>query len=370
MNKRDYYSILGVSPSATPEAIKKAYRSLAIKYHPDKNPGNRIAEERFKEASEAYSVLMNSQKRANYDQSGRRANSTDFNDFTKGFGASVNDVFEDIFNEFFSGGSKQRETADKNGDDLKYNLEISFEEAALGAKTKIRITRKETCRSCVGSGAIKGTNPIICNVCNGSGKIKIHQGFFAINQDCSHCKGDGKIIRDPCPNCYGSGLIDVHRVLSLKVPAGVESGQKLRLPGEGSHGANGGPSGDLIVSISVREHSFFVREGYDIHCEIPISFILAALGGEIEVPSLKKKVKLKILEGTQSGQIYRLKGKGIAKTHGSGHGDLLVKVVVKIPTRLSSRQKELLEEFALISGDSFKPLKKNFFRNLKDFLQS
>ncbi len=369
MSKRDYYSILGVSRSATAEEIKKSYRRLAVKYHPDKNSGNRIAEERFKEASEAYSVLMNSQKRANYDQSGRRPSSADFNNFTKGFGAGIDDVFEDIFKEFFNGGSKQRETSSKKGDDLKYNLEISFEEAASGAKTKIRITRKEACCSCAGSGAIKGTNPIICYACNGSGKIKIHQGF-AINQNCFHCKGEGEIIRDPCPNCHGNGLIDAHRVLSLKVPAGVESGQKLRLPGEGSHGAKGGPSGDLIVSISVREHSFFVREGYDIHCEIPISFILAALGGAIEVPSLKNKVKLKILEGTQSGQIYRLKGKGIVKTHGRGHGDLLIKVVVKIPTRLSSCQKELLEEFALISEDSFKPLKKNFFRKLKDFLQS
>lgn len=370
MNKLDYYSVLGISRRAKEEEIKKAYRRLAVRYHPDKNPGNKIAEEKFKEASEAYAVLSDSRKRNNYDQFGRQSGSFDYEGFSAeyGFGTGFGDIFENIFSEFFGGTNARGNKKGKKGADLKYNLEISFVEAAVGAETKIRISRKEFCPPCSGSGAKKGTKPIICRTCGGSGNVRFHQGLFAINQTCSTCNGEGKIIRNPCTNCSGSGMVKAKRILSLKIPAGIETGNKLKLTGEGDISKSDGSSGDIIVVISILSHPFFIREGRDILCKIPISFPLAVLGGEIKVPTLKHQTKLKIPAGTQSGQIFRLKGKGIVTKQKNSFGDQLVKVHVEIPTRLSYRQRELVEEFSRISGDNNYLRKKGLFRKIKELV--
>lgn len=369
MNKPDYYSILGVSRNASEEDIKKAYRRLAIKYHPDKNPGNIKAEAKFKETSEAYTVISDLVKRAKYDRLNYQTG-PGFEGFGTGYGAGseFGDVLEDLFRDFFSGTLRNRKKTGTRGNDLKYNLGVSFEEAALGTKTKIKINRKEVCSSCSGSGAGKGTVPIVCSFCGGSGKVRDLQGFRAVNCICSHCKGEGKIIRDFCKICYGSGMIKRERVIFLKIPEGVSSGHRLKLPGEGDHSQSGALPGSLIVVISVQKHSFFTRDGSDVRCEVPISFTTAALGGEIEISSIRNKIKLKIPKGTQSGQILRLKGNGIKKTQGYGCGDQLVKVNVKVPLRLTRRQKELLEEFSLITGDFYKTGKKGFLKRIKELL--
>lgn len=370
MRKKDYYLVLGISRQASENEIKKAYRQLALKYHPDKNSGSKVAEERFKEASEAYTILSDSNKRTSYDQFGHRAGSTDFEGFAagSGFESGFGDIFEDIFSDFFNDNFTERKKRAKRGDDLKYNLAVSFEEAVSGAETKIEISRKESCSACFGSGAKKGSQPIICNSCGGTGNIRAHRGFYAINQTCSNCNGNGKIIRDLCPNCYGSGMAKVKRILSLEIPVGVETGHRLKISGEGNHGLNDGPPGDVIVVISVRSHSFFERDGYDTHCEIPISFTLAVLGGETEVPSITNLIKLKIPAGTHSGQIFCLRGKGIANPNGGGYGDQLIKVNIEIPKQLTRRQKNLLEEFAAISGETINSHTKNLFRKIKDII--
>ena len=370
MIKRDYYSVLGISRQASENEIKKAYRQLALRHHPDKNSGSKISEERFKEASEAYAILSDSRKRASYDQFGHRAGSASFEGFASrsGFESGFGDIFEDIFSDFFKDNFTQRKKKVKRGDDLEYNLNVSLEEAASGAETKIIVFRKESCSACVGSGARKGSQPIICQSCGGTGNIRAHRGFFAVNQTCTNCNGNGQIIQDLCPNCYGNGMAKVKRVLPFKIPAGVETGQRFNISGEGSYGLNGGSPGDVIVVISIRSHSFFERDGYDTHCEIPISFTLAVLGGETEVISLTNIIKLKIPPGTYSGQIFRLKEKGIAKPNGGGYGDQLVKVKIEIPKRITRHQKDLLEEFTSISGETINSHKKNLFRKIKDII--
>ncbi len=370
MRKRDYYSVLGISRHASDNEIKKAYRQLAVKYHPDKNSGSKIAEERFKEASEAYTILSDSHKRASYDQFGDRARSDNFEGFAagSGFESGFGDIFEDIFSDFIKDNFTQRKKRVKRGDDLKYNLTVSFGEAATGAETKIIVFRKESCSTCFGSGARKGSQPIICHSCEGTGNIRTHRGFFAVNQTCANCNGNGQIVQDLCPNCYGSGMAKVKRLLSFKIPTGVETGHRFKISGEGNHGLNGGPPGDVIVVISVSSHSFFERDGYDTHCEIPISFTLATLGGETEVISLTNMIKLKIPAGTHSGQIFRLKEKGIAKPNGGGYGDQLVKVNIETPKQLTRRQKDLLEEFDAISEKTINSRKKNLFRKIKNII--
>ena len=367
MAKRDYYEILGVNRNASETEIKKAYRKLAIQCHPDKNPGDKEAEERFKELSEAYAVLADGQKRALYDQYGHAGieQGGGFGFSAGGFGGTpFEDLFGDIFGDIFGGG--RRGGRGRRGDDLRYNLMISFEEAAFGLETKIQVPRHQSCSHCHGSGAKPGTSPQSCSSCRGSGQVRFQQGFFSLMRPCPDCKGEGKIIKDPCPECRGSGLTRSKKTLSLKIPAGVESGNRLKLSNEGEAGAHGAPPGDLYVVISVSEHPIFRREGQDVVCEVPISFPQAALGCDIEVPSLDGKVRLKIPAGTQGGKVFKLAGKGIPVLQGYGRGDQLVVIRVETPTQLTARQRELLEEFAREESENAQPLGKGFFDKVKE----
>ncbi len=371
VEKRDYYEILGVHKNASETEIKKAFRKLAIQHHPDKNPGDKEAEEKFKEATEAYEVLSDAQKRAQYDQFGHAGVSGaggfsggGFGGF--GAGSPFGDIFSDIFGDIFGGGG--RRTQGRRGDDLLYNLEIAFEEAAFGCEKKIDVPYAKRCVSCNGSGAKPGTEPKICPTCRGAGQVRYQQGFFSVSKTCGQCNGEGKVVDDPCPDCRGKGSVKDTKTLSVKIPGGVETGSRLKLTGEGGQGAKGGPNGDLYVAIAVKDHPLFQREDDNVVCEIPISFAQAALGCEIEVPTLDGKVSMKIPDGTQSGKIYRLRGKGIPSLQGYGRGDQLVIVKVETPTNLSGRQKELLEEFAKISGEDAHPMKKGFLDKVMDFL--
>lgn len=371
--KRDYYEILSVHKNASEIEIKKAFRKLAIQHHPDKNQGDKEAEEKFKEATEAYEVLSDPQKRAQYDQFGHAGVSgaggysgNGFGGF--GTGTPFGDIFSDIFGDIFGGGGGGRRSQGRRGDDLLYNLEISFEDAAFGCEKKIDVPYAKRCNSCNGSGAKPGTEPKICPSCRGAGQMRYQQGFFSVSKTCGQCNGEGKVVDDPCPDCRGKGSTKDTKTLSVKVPGGVETGSRLKLSSEGGQGAKGGPNGDLYVAISVKEHSLFRREDDNVLCEIPISFAQAALGCEIEVPTLEGKVSMKIPDGTQSGKVYRLRGKGITSLQGYGRGDQLVIVKVETPTNLNKRQKELLEEFATISGEDAHPMKKGFLDKVMDFL--
>jgi len=366
--KRDYYEVLGVNRNASETEIKKAYRRLAIQFHPDKNPGNKEAEEKFKELTEAYSVLSDSQKRANYDQFGHAGVSGNGGFSGGGFdfgGAPFEDIFGDIFGDLFGGGSR-RGSRGQRGDDLRYNLTISFEEAAFGTEKKLQLPRSQTCETCHGSGARPGTEAQTCSTCRGVGQVRYQQGFFTMTRPCPDCRGEGKIIKEPCSDCRGTGQVKKKRSLSLKVPAGVETGTRLKLTGEGESGQHGGPPGDLYVVISVDTHPIFQREGQNVICEIPISFVQAALGCELEVPTLEGKVAMKVPAGTQTGKILKLSGKGIASLQGYGRGDQLVVLKVEVPTRLNGRQRELLEEFAKESGEDIHPQGKSFFDKVKE----
>lgn len=363
--KKDYYELLGVSRNAGEEEVKKAYRKLALKYHPDRNPGDKQSEEKFKEVSEAYQVLVDPQKRAQYDQFGHAAfgDGGPFAggfDFTSGF----EDIFGDIFGEFFGAGTGKRRSRTK-GDDLRYNLTITFEEAAFGAEKKIKIPRHGSCDTCHGSGSKPGTSPRSCPTCRGRGQVSFQQGFFSISRTCNQCHGQGSIISDPCATCNGAGRVRKYHTLSVRIPPGVDTGSRLKLRGEGEGGLSGGPAGDLYVVIQVEPHPLFVRDGVDIICEVPVSFVQAALGAEIDVPTLDGKVKMKVPAGSQSGKIFRLKGKGIRDVQGYHQGDQLVRVVVETPTHLTSRQKELLKEFASLGGEEIYPLSKGFFEKVK-----
>lgn len=366
MSKRDYYEVLGVNKNASETEIKKAYRRMALQYHPDKNPGDKEAEETFKALSEAYAVLSDGQKRATYDQFGHAGlGGGGFTSEGFGFGGSpFEDIFGDIFGDIFSGGSARRGRG-RRGDDLRYNLTIAFEEAAFGLETKIQIPRHQPCEPCGGSGAKQGTSPKVCPTCQGAGQVRYQQGFFSLTRPCPDCAGEGRVIDSPCPDCRGTGRVRAKRTLSLKIPAGVETGSRLKLSGEGEAGTQGGPPGDLYVVLTVKEHPLFQREGQEVICETPISFPQAALGCEMEVPTLEGKVKLKVPAGTQSGKVLKLAGKGIPSLQGYGRGDQLVVVRVETPTRLTSRQKELLEEFGRESGDVH-PMGKSFFDKVKE----
>lgn len=365
MAEKSYYEILGVSKNATDEEIKKAYRQLAIKYHPDKNKGNKEAEEKFKEATEAYEVLRDPQKRKLYDQFGKAGVNGGGTGGFSGAYTDFSDIFGDfggIFDEFFGGRSSRRRGGPQRGSDLRYNLEISLEDAALGKEQKIEIPRAETCPDCNGTGASRGSTPHNCPDCGGSGYIRHSQGFFSLTSTCSRCGGKGQIISDPCKTCRGSGLVERRRTINIKIPAGVESGSRLKVTGEGEAGPNGGPHGDLYVVTHIRKHPIFERQGNDLVINKTIPLTMAVLGGEIEVPTIDgKSMKMKIPEGTETGQIFRLKGHGIPYLGSYGRGDQLVVIKVEIPKKLTRRQRELMEEFAKESGES-QSFFKGFFK--------
>ncbi|MFQ5928255.1 MAG: molecular chaperone DnaJ [Acidobacteriota bacterium] len=370
MAKRDYYEVLGVDRNAGQQKIKSAYRRLAVKYHPDKNAGNKQAEEKFKEAAEAYTVLSDREKRARYDRFGHAGVSPGVGGF-EGFDPDIFADFSDILGDFFGfgdffGGSRRRPDQPRRGADLRYDLKINFEEAVFGVKTKIKIPRQENCKSCDGSGADRRQGLAMCPSCNGRGSVRYQQGFFTISRTCSNCRGAGKIIKNPCPECRGHGLVRRERVLEIKIPAGVDDSSRLRITGEGEAGVKGGPPGDLYVVISVNEHRFFTREANNIYCEVPINFAQAALGDEIAVPTLEGREKIKIPAGTQSETVFRLKGRGVVNLNGRAKGDQLVRVRVVTPTNLTKEQRELFKRLAAISGEAQEP--RNLFEKVREAL--
>lgn len=374
--KRDFYEVLGLNKDASEEDIKKSYRKLAMKYHPDRNPDNPKAEEQFKEAKEAYEMLSDDQKRAAYDQYGHAgveqgAGAGGFGG--AGFGDAFGDIFGDIFGGGGGGGRGQRNNVYR-GADLRYNMEISLEDAAKGSETKIRIPVQASCETCKGSGAKPGKSPVTCTTCNGHGQVRMQQGFFSVQQTCPKCNGAGKIIKedDKCGTCHGAGRTKINKTLTVKIPAGVDEGDRIRLSGEGEAGVNGGPTGDLYVVVHLKQHDIFQRDGGNLHCEMPISFTTAALGGEIEVPTLGGSAKMKIPHETQTGAVFRLRSKGIKPLRSSEHGDLMVHVVVETPVKLTDKQKDLLREFDVSTqADSGKhsPRSKGWLDKVKDFFE-
>ena len=357
MPKADYYEVLCVTRNASEAELKKAYRRMAMKYHPDRNPDDAEAEVRFKEVKEAYEVLSDPQKRAAYDQFGHAG--VDPSQGSGGFGrgaGNFSDIFGDVFGDIFGGGggsgARQRSHAQR-GSDLRYNLELTLEDAVAGTEVKIGVPVLVGCGDCGGSGAKKGSTPSTCSMCNGQGAVRMQQGFFSVQQTCPTCSGSGKQIKDPCRKCQGEGRVQEHKTLSVKVPAGVDSGDRIRLSGEGEAGAQGAPAGDLYVQVNVKDHSLFTRDNADLYCEMPISFPTACLGGELEVPTLTGRVKLKIPAETQTGKLFRLNGKGVKPVRGGATGDLLCRVQVETPVRLTKEQKELLGQLdELLTGSS------------------
>ena len=370
--KRDYYEILGVSRNATDQEIKSAYRKLALQFHPDRNPGNKEAEEKFKEAAEAYAVLSDGQKRANYDRFGHAGVGGAAGGGFGGFDPSVFADFSDILGDIFGfgdmfGSGRRGGTRVQRGADLRYDLDLTFEEAAFGTTTKIKVPRHETCSECGGSGGQKGVAPITCTTCNGYGQVRFQQGFFSITRTCSQCHGTGQIIKNRCTVCHGDGRVVREKTLELKVPPGVDIGSKLRVSGEGDAGGKGGPSGDLYVVLNVQEHEFFERRDHDLYCHIPITFPQAALGAQIAVPTLEgEEEKLSVPAGTQGGSMFRIKGRGISKRGGSARGDLYVMVTVVVPTKLSREQKELLTKLASTIETENKPIQKKILERVKE----
>jgi molecular chaperone DnaJ len=359
--KRDYYEVLGVARDVSAQELKSAYRKVALQYHPDRNPGDQAAEDRFKEASEAYEVLSDPEKRAKYDRFGHQQG---FH-FEGGFNAAtINDIFGEIFGDIFGAG-RARRGGRARGADLRYNLEIAFEEAAFGCEVQVKVPRPRTCEPCKGSGSKSGQRRT-CPTCGGEGEVRFTQGFFAVSRPCTHCAGTGGVVSDPCPTCEGKGKTESESTLTVKIPPGVDTGTRVRLSGEGEPGDHGGPPGDLYVVVHVREHPIFVREETEVLCEVPISFPQAALGAQIDVPTLDGKVKMKVPAGTQTGKVFRLKGKGIPHLHGGGRGDQHVRVVIETPTQLSREQKDLLERFLEVSGEDSNPQSKSFFAKVRE----
>ncbi len=375
MSKRDYYEILGVERDATDQTIKSAYRKLALQHHPDRNPGDKSAEEKFKEAAEAYAVLADEQKRGLYDRFGHAGvagaggagfDASTFADFGDIFGG-LGDIFG--FGDLFGGA--RRRGGPQRGTDLRYDLEISFEEAARGTETAIQIPREETCETCKGSGAAPGAGPEVCIQCRGQGQVRFQQGFFTVARTCPQCRGAGRVITKPCTACRGTGRVGHERKLTVKIPAGIASGQRLRLVGEGEHGAGGGPPGDLYVVIHVQEHAFYQRDGDDLYFEVPVSFPVLALGGEISVPTLDGQEALQVPAGTQPGARFKLRGKGMPNVAGRGHGSLYVAVSVAVPKSLSREQRSALEGLSkVLPPETFEPTvatdERPFFERVKD----
>jgi molecular chaperone DnaJ len=381
VSKRDYYEILGVSRTANDADIKSAYRKLAMKYHPDRNPGDRAAEEKFKEAAEAYAILADTNKRSLYDRFGHQGVSSSTGG--AGFDPSVFSGFEDIlgglgdifgFGDLFGGG--RRRGGPQRGADLRYDLEISFEEAARGTETTVQIPRQENCETCNGSGAAPGSSPTVCPQCHGQGQVRFQQGFFTVARTCPQCRGAGRIITKPCPACRGAGRVSRERKITVKIPAGIATGQQLRLQNEGEGGVAGGPSGHLYVVVHVQEHAFFRRDGINLFCEIPVNFTTVALGGEIQVPTLDGSETVKVPEGTQTGTTLRLRGKGMPDVNGRGRGDLFATVQVLTPKKLTKEQRQLLDQLAkMLPKEKFEPRprgdntaedERNLFDRVKD----
>lgn len=345
MSKRDYYEILGVDRNATEAEIKKAYRRLAMKHHPDRNPDNKESEEQFKEAKEAYDILSDAKKRSAYDQFGHAGVDPSMGSgHGGGHGGGFGDIFDSVFGDIFGNAARGGERVYR-GADLRYDLDLSLEDAVTGTSIKIRVPKHVACSACDGSGARRGTSPVVCQTCNGLGQVRMQQGFFSVQQTCPQCRGSGKTVKDPCPSCRGVGRVRDTKTISVKIPAGVDTGDRIRLAGEGEVGEHGGPAGDLYVHIVVSDHAIFEREGTHLHCDVPISFVTATLGGDLEIPTLDGKVKLKIPPETQSGKMFRLRGKGVGSVRTSSRGDLFCRVVVETPVNLTRKQKDLLLEF-------------------------
>ncbi|MDQ6655610.1 MAG: molecular chaperone DnaJ [Verrucomicrobiota bacterium] len=382
-NKRDYYEILSVTREATEEEIKRSYRKLAVKFHPDKNPGNPAAEEQFKELGEAYDVLMDDNKRAAYDRYGHAA----FAQGTAGAGGGFHDPFDifrevfggagggggvgggGIFESFFGGGQQADREGRQRGSDLRYDMQITLEEAAFGVEKEIEVRKLDTCGKCDGKGAEAGSRSINCPTCGGRGQVISSRGFFQVSQTCPRCRGAGQIIEKPCRACEGEGRVEKTSRIKLKIPAGIAEGSRLRSSANGEAGIRGGPPGDLYVVVHVKEHPIFQRDEDNLYCELPVPFTLAALGGEIAVPTLEGKANLKVPAGTQSGQIFKLRDKGIMNVNGRERGDLMARLLVEVPTRLNGEQRQKLEEFAELCGDENTPLHKGFFDRAKDFFR-
>ncbi|GLP97091.1 molecular chaperone DnaJ [Paraferrimonas sedimenticola] len=370
MSKRDYYEVLGVGRDASEREIKKAYKKLAMKFHPDRNPGDESAATSFKEAKEAYEILTDADKKAAYDQFGHAG--VDPNRGPGGGAGDFGDIFGDVFGDIFGGGRRGGGRQAQRGADLRYNLELSLEQAVAGVTREIRIPTLTECEVCDGTGAKKGTDVETCGTCHGSGQVQMRQGFFAVQQTCPTCNGRGKIIKDPCSKCHGHGRYEKSKTLSVKIPAGVDTGDRVRLSGEGEAGEYGAPAGDLYVQVHVQEHPIFERDGNNLYCEVPISFTNAALGGEIEVPTLDGKVKLKIPTETQTGRMFRMRGKGVKSVRSHAVGDLICKVLIETPVKLTDKQKELLEEFeASLNGGkhTHRPKAEGFFDGVKKFFE-
>jgi len=374
--KRDYYEVLGIGRNASDEEVKRAYRKLAVKFHPDKNPDDPHAEEKFKELGEAYDVLMDPEKRAAYDRFGHAA----FAPGGIGFGGGFHDPF-DIFREVFGGGfgggifetffgGAGTRTEDRHrGSDLRYDMEITLEEAAFGVQKEIEIEKLGICDKCDGTGAEPGSRAVTCPTCRGRGQVISSRGFFQVLQTCPRCRGAGEIIEKPCPQCRGEGRVEKRSRVTLKIPAGIREGSRLRSSSNGEAGIRGGPPGDLYVVIHIKEHKVFQRDGDSLYCEVPIPFSVAALGGEVDIPTLEGKAHLKVPAGTQSGQMFKLRGKGISNIDGRSRGDLLARLIVEVPSRLNAEQRRKLEEFAALCGDDNTPLRKSFFERAKEFFK-
>ena len=376
--KRDYYEVLGVEHNVPEEEIKRAYRRLAVKFHPDKNPDDPHAEEKFKELGEAYDVLIDRDKRAAYDRFGHAAFAAGGAGFGGGGFHDPFDIFREVFGsggigggifETFFGGAGIRAQDRQRGSDLRYDMEIRLEEAALGVEKEIEIAKPETCDKCQGSGAEPGSRSITCPVCSGRGQVISSRGFFQVSQTCPRCRGAGQILEKPCRHCHGEGRLEKLTRIKLKIPAGISEGARLRSSRNGEAGIRGGPQGDLYVVIHIKEHKIFQRDGDNLYCEVPIPFSIAALGGQVDVPTLEGKAHLKVPAGAQSGQIFKLRGKGIVHVNGRDRGDLLVRLIVEVPSRLNAEQRRKLEEFAALCGEENTPMRKSFFERAKEFFQ-